>query len=545
MKEKKAIRYLRISTDRQSHFSIDGQDLHTKHWCERNLVTIVDTFTDEGYSARTFDRPDFKRLTAFIKQHYRNVDYLVVNAFDRFSRDAGEAIVQIKNLQRQFSIKVVSVSEGVTFDADDPGSFFYTGLMLLKGEDEIIRNRSRINLGIYTAKKKEGRYLGAAPIGYKNAKDPQGKPVILPDDDKAPLIRFIFDAYLAGYPLTEIRSLAVKKGFAHTGNSAIQKILKNPVYVGLLHIKAYRDFPEEWVEGIHPPLVDKDKWHRVQTMMGKGSPVTIVNDDMPLRGVLLCHCGKPLTGAPSRGKLGRYYNYYKCNGGPKHNNVSADKAHQQLLEVFHHLSLSPEMIGAIRTSSAVLLEDKMKSAKGDLSRKQAELHKVKTKIESLEGKWIENQVSQDTYQRWHSDLTTKIRTLQAQIEQLSFDGSAPWKLLDTNLDKLSDMRFVYDLANTNGKQQIVKLVFDSRLYYQDKVYRTPYVMPLLTHNLLILKQKNLLVLDKKGDNLRLSPEVELRGVEPLSKHHPNKLSTCLSRYCLSGKNRNRANRSSP
>ena len=37
-----------------------------------------------------------------------------------------------------------------------------------------------------------------------------------------------------------------------------------------------------------------------------------VNDELPLRGVLKCHCGKPLTGAPSRGKMGKYYYYYKC-----------------------------------------------------------------------------------------------------------------------------------------------------------------------------------------------------------------------------------------
>jgi site-specific DNA recombinase len=89
---KRAIIYLRISTDRQSNYSIEGQQMHIRSWCERNNVEIIDVFTDEGFSARNFDRPDYKRLDIFIKQHYRTVDYLVVNSFDRFSRDAGEAI---------------------------------------------------------------------------------------------------------------------------------------------------------------------------------------------------------------------------------------------------------------------------------------------------------------------------------------------------------------------------------------------------------------------------------------------------------------------
>jgi len=43
MKIKRAIRYLRISTDRQSNFSIDGQGMQTEQWCERNNVEIIDT----------------------------------------------------------------------------------------------------------------------------------------------------------------------------------------------------------------------------------------------------------------------------------------------------------------------------------------------------------------------------------------------------------------------------------------------------------------------------------------------------------------------
>lgn len=39
--------------------------------------------------------------------------------------------------------------------------------------------------------------------------------------------------------------------------------------------------------------------------------------------------------------------------------------------------------------------------------------------------------------------------------------------------------------------------------------------------------------------------VELRGVEPLSKHIRQKLSTCLSNYCLSGTGRELANQSAP
>jgi len=40
-------------------------------------------------------------------------------------------------------------------------------------------------------------------------------------------------------------------------------------------------------------------------------------------------------------------------------------------------------------------------------------------------------------------------------------------------------------------------------------------------------------------------QVEVRGIEPLSKHIPRKLSTCLYRHWLSGENRNRSHQFPP
>lgn len=87
-------------------------------------------------------------------------------------------------------------------------------------------------------------------------------------------------------------------------------------------------------EGIHEPIVSRITWHEVQDRMAGKSKraVQIVSDDMPLRSILKRHCGLPLTGAPSRSRNGNYYNYYKCKLSG-HNNISALKAHEQLLKM--------------------------------------------------------------------------------------------------------------------------------------------------------------------------------------------------------------------
>lgn len=514
---KRAIRYLRISTDKQSNYSISGQDMQTKAWCERNNIYVVDTFTDEGYSARTFDRPDMHRLYEFIGKHYKTVDYLVVNDFTRFSRDTGEALIEVKKLQKKYQIKIASAGEGVIVDYDDPGSFFYAGLRFLQGEDEINRNRARVNLGIYTAKKKEGRYLGKPPVGYVTVKDGR-KTIIVPDEEKAHIIRYIFDAYMVNTPVVDISRRAFEMGLKQRGKSHIQYILKNFVYTGMIKVKAYKDNPEELVEGIHEPIISRYKWLQVQDKMNPPKIVHILSDDFPLRSVLLCHCGKPLTGAPSRGRSGKYWPYYKCKIAG-HNNFNANKAHEQMLQIMKLLSLSDKLIAATRNVATEMMDTQLRQNTETLRQKKQELQHAETMLISVEKKWIEDEIEHESYQRWYNDLTKKRIKLRAEIENLSQSKNNLNVLLHSELDKLSNLQDIYFNASTIEKQQFIRLLFDNQLYYQDHMYRTSYMLPLFEHNLLILKEKKLLIVERKRRNLENSSSsaAPRSAIEPLEQ----------------------------
>ena len=470
--------------------------MYTRGWFERNTVELVDTFIDEGYSAQTFDRPDYTKLEDFIKQYFKTVDYLVINSFDRFSRDAGEALMKIKSLQTKYNISVVSVIEGITFDKNDAGSFFYTGLLLLKAEDELIRHKNRVNLGIYTAKKKFGRYLGMAPYGYKNAKDEQKKPVILLDEERVPIIKFIYDAYLKNTPLYIIYQDAIEMGFPLRGHSAIEKILKNPSYTSLLNVKGFKDLPSEVVEATHPPIIDRVTWRAVQEKIGGlKQPKVILNENFPLRGVLKCHCGKPLTGAPSRGKGGQQYNYYKCNITSKHNNLSANKVHAQMEELLKYLSIPQAAVSFLITQAEQHFAEGIEAGQKQLARSKKELEQCEKQLSSIEEKYINNKMNHETYNRWFNDLTKKKTNLSMQVEKLSQDKKNFHTLFRQELGKLTDLGYVYRVSALRDKQQLLNQVFDRKLYYQEGCYRTPSLQPIFMHNALILKEKALCIID--------------------------------------------------
>ena len=91
---RKAIKYKRFSSDDQSQHSLERQDIVIDSWGRYQDVEFIDSFTDEGYTARTFDRPDVKKLFEFIRKNYRDIDYLVVSELTRFSRE-GDPVFRV------------------------------------------------------------------------------------------------------------------------------------------------------------------------------------------------------------------------------------------------------------------------------------------------------------------------------------------------------------------------------------------------------------------------------------------------------------------
>ena len=502
---KRAIRYLRFSQLGQSNGSIERQELYTDQWLKFNNVELTDTFIDRGRSAKTFDRPDFIKLQEFISKHFKTVDYLLVDQMDRFSRDAGEAMSMVKMLQRKYNIQVVSVTEGITFDYDTPGSFFRAGLQLLLAEEDNINRSIKIRGGLYTARAKEGRYIGIkAPYGYIKFGEGKERKLII-EETEAKVVKFMYDAYLHDTPLYIIKEQVFKLGFKAKGNTAVERVLTNPVYAGMLQVQGYKEYPGGIFAAIHEAIIDKTTWQLVQNKMKKPEKVrAILDENLPLRGILKCHCGNLLTGAPSRGKSGKYFNYYKCKTS-KHNNISAIKAHTQLAEILELMSLPENTLSEIEQSSSVAIKENLKSNKLIIEQKKLLLEETQEKMCSVEEKWIKNEISKDTYDRWYATYSSTIHSCKDAIERLSKVETHALKILQKKLHLLGDLKSIYNNANIIQKREFVKLVFDSNLYYQEGVYRTPTMIPIMSRNHLLMQEKGLLIYNKKRDDFPIIP----------------------------------------
>lgn len=76
MIKKKVIAYARISNEDQSHFSIEGQQEEFEEDCFRLDYELKHIFTDEGQSAKDFERKEWKQFEKYLKLNYKEIDYL-------------------------------------------------------------------------------------------------------------------------------------------------------------------------------------------------------------------------------------------------------------------------------------------------------------------------------------------------------------------------------------------------------------------------------------------------------------------------------------
>ena len=85
---------------------------------------------------------------------------------------------------------------------------------------------------------------------------------------------------------------------------------------------------------------------------------------------------------------------------------------------------------------------------------------------ALEEKWLNNEISRETYNRWYSNYSYSVLNLKGAIERLSVNTGEVFELLQKNMDLLTDIPYVYSKSTTLQKREFVSMVFDMNLYYQ-------------------------------------------------------------------------------
>jgi site-specific DNA recombinase len=506
-----AIGYTRISTVEQSHHSLDGQDRLIREYCARHNLNLLAVFKDDGESSYTFDRPDWNALEAFIKKT-KNVDCLVVVDLDRFSRNLAEALMKIQELQAKYKIRVLSTADNFDTDFEDPSNFMMRAFKLMMAEGELHNIRKRTKRGIIQAAL-SGRFTNMAPYGYKNGRDSKDKPILIIDETKAEIVRFIFREWLNGMEIAKLHRLAIAKGFKQKGKSSVQRILSNQVYYGMVPVPVHKGRKKPYEQGIHPAIISEQDFWLAQERLGNKKKAIHKNEEVPLRGVLHCWCGRKVTAGNSKSKTGKYHWYYLCQEHRK--NLPATKLHLQFDEIMEALSISEAEMNWLRTKLMKEVGERIQEQGNVLARLKKELTDHQRQIKAAERRFLTmGNVSEETYKEVMAEMKADEVRLQREIAAQGTSHGAYFDKLNRLLPALCDLKDAFEKMPLEKQHQFINLGFDNSLSHDGNIYRTRKLHPLLAGKELELKENGLLVVEKPVIELSKVPSVP--GTEPVS-----------------------------
>ncbi|HVM86858.1 MAG TPA: recombinase family protein [Puia sp.] len=489
-----AIGYLRISKKDQSMYSLDAQEDLIKNYCLRNNLNITAIFRDDGECSYSFDRPDYIALENFIQQHKGQINFLVVKDHDRFSRNISEALAKISSLEKKFGVKVIAIDEPLNIDTADPSIFLNRAFKYLMANHELLNIRKRTTQGIRNAIA-SGRVVNNAPFGYINIRDEQGKPMLEIHEQKATIIQKIFENFISGITLQLIAKEARAMGFNHSGHGAIQKVLNNSVYAGLLRLPAYNGEPEKLVRALHKPIISESVfWIAHERLNLQKKYRSIPSSEFPLRGFIKCDCGMHLTASYSKGKS-KYYMYYSC---PKerNRNYRGEKMHDMIDEVLHELSFTANQVNKLINFAQ---EDYSKATENEqeiINSKLKKIEELKSKIERIEIKLINDQIESSTYKKWFAKLSSEKGSLELEVSKMTIRKTNLIDKIKQVVPRLSDLKKLYHSIRLKDKFLLLNKVFEGGLLWDGSVLRTPRLHFALMHNYNKLKEKGLLLIEQ-------------------------------------------------
>lgn len=490
-----AIGYRRLSERDQSKYSLEYQNSSINEYCKRNNLNLIGLYTDNGESSYTFDRPDYQALELFIKKHKGHARYLIIMDHDRFSRNLSEALTKINELEDRFGIKVLATNEPLDLDTDDPYVFMQRSMSYMLANSELLRIRKRTKDGIRQAQI-SGRHVNNAPFGYVNCRDSENKAAISIDEEKASLVQYIFREYLDGKPIFEIHQEAKKRGFKNSGHGAIQRILGNPIYAGLVKVTESKNQPERLVPGLHQPIISEaDFWLAQEKLGNKRASKVQPREEFPLRGILKCWCGKSMTAGFSKGKS-KYYLYYRCI---KHTetNIPGALLHEKFEELLDMISFTERQVKKITQEAKAFLQESTKESVGVFESRTKQLAEVNKKVDRLEERLMNDEIDGITYKKWLQKYSMERALLSDALLKATINVTDnKWKRIEALLPELTSLKNIYKIATLPRKQALIRGVFKHKLTYSEGAFRTPDVDAAFSANVLTAKEKGLLFLEQ-------------------------------------------------
>lgn len=285
-------------------------------FAKRNNIPLSKIYK-EVVSGESIDaRPEMQKLLEEVESG--KWEGVLVVEVERLAR--GDTIDQgiVSRAFKRHNTKIITPIKTYEPDNEFDEEYFEFGLFMSRREYKVITRR--IQRG-RTQSAKEGKFLSSVPpYGYDKVKltDQKGY-TLAPNKDEAPVVKMIYEMYIAGSGMTAIANALDKMNIIPRyrttwSKSTISDILENPVYTGKIRWSYKKEFKNynntgqthrekrsEYilVDGLHPALITEDVFNQAAEVRKNNTHKTTKKDlslKNPLTGIVHCKkCGSIMT----------------------------------------------------------------------------------------------------------------------------------------------------------------------------------------------------------------------------------------------------------
>ena len=473
---KNAIIYTRVSTKEQAdtNTSLETQKKYCENYAKSNGFSIVGYFGGTHESAKSDDRKEFKRMLKYVRQS-RNIGYIIVYSFDRFSR-TGSSAAQISHELLLQGVQVKAVTQDV--DSTSPSGKFQQNLFFMFSQfDNELRKDKTITAMSDLIRK--GYWLWTPPLGYINKKKYHKAvdwEIVI--DNKGKLLKKAFKWKVQGtYSNVEIVRKLNLAGMK-INEKRLHEIFKNPFYCGILISNM---LPGEINLGKHEPLVSKENFLKINSS-DSPHPKTHKSDDvnLPLKRLMYCNsCNTPLTGFLVKRK-GLYY--YKCRNKGCSCTKSAKQLHKAFRNTLDCYQIDSKYKDIIKDVMIYVYYDITKELRENEKNVKKQITETKSKLDAIEERFATGEITQDIYQKFKPKYDKELMALESNLVDSSISSSNLKIAIEKALEMSSNLNEIWTSGDLIQKKKIQRLVFPSGLGYdkQNNKVQTPRVNSLFS-----------------------------------------------------------------
>jgi len=471
--------YARKSTeseDRQA-LSIEAQINELQSLAQKERLKIKRIFT-ESQSAKNSDRPVFGKMIGELKKSH--VSGILCWKLDRLTRNLLDA-ARISELLEKGVINEIrtplQIYRNNSIDRLMSGIDF---LFARKFIDDLSENVKR---GL-KMKVQQGWMPGRAPVGYLSDQADKGYRKIIPDPERFPLIRKMWDMMLSGnYSVPQILNTTNKEwgfrtrktkrmGAAQMSESTLYKIYADPFYYGCFIYQG------ELHKGKHKPMVTLEEYEQVQQLINTNNKSKPQGHTFDFTGLFRCGRCKSLITAERKYKLlkltnlKKSYIYYHCTHGKdpecRQGSITDINLTDQIDKYLSKISIPPVYLAWIfKYYDAVFSResDKAENAKRSI---QKELLSIEKKLQNLMNLKIspENEngglLSDGEYLRQKNKLIQEKQGLEYSLNNYDKANKETLFLTKETFELAAYARIWFRKGDKQKKQTIIRKVFSNR-----------------------------------------------------------------------------------